>query len=386
MTAGHRSAPLDASRLAFNHVPTDKPVPSPDSPELAALKSATDRMIVATWTAEKGWLAPQLVSYGPIALMPTASALQYATQCFEGMKVYRGYDGRLRLFRPLYNCERLRKSASRIALPDFDPEEVLRLIYKLCALEAPKWLPKENSGDALYIRPTLIGSDSSLGFKAPEEAQLYIFMLYWPSPPPPGPQGTRLLASRESVVRAWPGGTGTAKVGGNYAAALAEHVVAKRRGFDQVLWLYGPDRQVTEAGATNIFVLWKTSSGLLQMVTSPLDENNLILAGNTRRSIIELSQTMFSDKNAEDGLRCKVLERKLTMGEVEEAAREERLLSVFAVGTAYWIQEIGEINIDGRSIKIPLGTTPHVVLLRNRMRDIMFGKMSNPWADVVEEE
>ncbi|RBR20111.1 uncharacterized protein FIESC28_05390 [Fusarium coffeatum] len=122
------------------------------------------------------------------------------------------------------------------------------------------------------------------------------------------------------------------------------------------------------------------------MITSPLDDNNLILAGNTRRSIIELSQTMFSNENAEDGVRCEVLERKLTMGEVEEAAHEERLISVFAVGTAYWIQEIGEINTDGRSINIPLGTTPHVVLLRDRMRDIMFGKLSSPWADIVQEE
>ncbi|EXA51324.1 hypothetical protein FOVG_03783 [Fusarium oxysporum f. sp. pisi HDV247] len=366
MTTGHLGAQLDASKLELTHAPTSKPVPDPDSPEVATLKDGTDRMIVVSWTSQQGWEAPRVVPYGPVSLMPTASALQYATQCFEGMKVFRGYDGRLRLFRPLYNCERLRNSASRIALPSFDPKELLKLIHRLCALESPKWLPKDKPGAALYIRPTLIGSDPSLGFKAPEEVQLYMFMIYWPSPKTTGLQGTRLLASSESVVRAWPGGTGAAKVGGNYAAALVEHVQAKARG----KYFHHLENNV-----------WIATDGYL-----PLDENNLILAGNTRRSIIELSQAMFDSEDAEDGLRCEVLERKITMIEVEEAAHEDRLLSIFSVGTAYWIQEIAEINIDGRIINIGLGKRPHVALLRNRMSDIMFGTQESEWADVVLEE
>lgn len=126
------------------------------------------------------------------------------------------------------------KSAARISLPLFDPQELLKLIHKLCELEAPKWLPKNKPGSALYLRPTIIGSDSSLGFKVPDEAQLYIFMIYWPAPKPGAinggamsQAGVRLLASRESAVRAWPGGTGAAKVGGNYGLALAEHAFGK---------------------------------------------------------------------------------------------------------------------------------------------------------------
>jgi branched-chain amino acid aminotransferase len=184
---------------------------------------------------------------------------------------------------------------------------------------------------------------------------------------------------------AWPGGTGAAKVGGNYAAALAEHTLAKERGFDQVLWLYGPDRQITEAGSTNIFIMWKTASGSLQMITSPLDEDNLILAGNTRRSIIELSRQMFASDAGKE-LQCEVLERKILMTEVEEAARKERLVSVFVVGTAFWIQEIGEINVNGGSINVNVGMTPHVSLLRDRMSDIMFGKWESEWVDIVLEE
>ncbi|UKZ80590.1 hypothetical protein TrVFT333_008352 [Trichoderma virens FT-333] len=385
-------APLDASRLEIKAVPNPKATPDADNPDLMSLKTSTDRMITASWNEERGWTNPQVVPYGPISLMPSASALQYATQCFEGMKVFRGYDGRLRLFRPLYNCERMLKSATRICLPAFDPQELLKLIHKLCELEAPKWLPKDKPGSALYLRPTLIGSDSSLGFKVPDEAQLYIFMVYWPAPKPvtinggTAPQaGTRLLASRTSAVRAWPGGTGAAKVGGNYGTALMEHGIAKKQGYDQVLWLYGPDRQITEAGATNIFVIWKTSSGALQIATPPLDKDGLILAGNTRRSIIELARDMFSTVTVNKELQCEVLERKITMGEVEESSRSGRLMGVFVVGTAFWIQEVSEIGFNGESIKVNIGATTHVLLLRERMTEIMFGKRESDWVDIVQE-
>ncbi|KAK4067787.1 hypothetical protein Trihar35433_6347 [Trichoderma harzianum] len=385
-------APLDASRLENNAVPNPNPAPDIDSPDVMNVKTFTDRMITASWTEERGWSNPQVVPYGPISLMPSASALQYATQCFEGMKVFRGYDGRLRLFRPLYNCERMLKSATRISLPAFDPRELLKLIHKLCELEAPKWLPKDKPGSALYLRPTMIGSDSSLGFKVPEEAQLYIFMVYWPGPKlvtvngeAALQEGARLLASSVSAVRAWPGGTGSAKVGGNYGPALAEHGLAKEQGYDQVLWLFGPDRQITEAGATNIFVIWKTPSGALQMATPPLDKDGLILAGNTRRSIIELAQDMFSVKTACKELQCEVLERKITMSEVEEASSSGRLMSIFVVGTAFWIQEVSEIGFNGESIKVNIGVTTHVPLLRERMTEIMFGKRESDWVDIVQE-
>ena len=45
-----------------------------------------------------GWGVPEVKPYGPLSIMPTASVLHYATECFEGMKAYRGYDGKLRVF------------------------------------------------------------------------------------------------------------------------------------------------------------------------------------------------------------------------------------------------------------------------------------------------
>lgn len=142
-------APLDASLMTVELTKSPRPVPEPNSAETRASKTCTDHMVTALWTEERGWDAPELKPYGAFSIMPTASVLHYATECFEGLKLYRGYDGKLRLFRVSRNCERMRKSAARIALPDFDPKELEKLIKALCAQDGNKWLPKSRPGSFL---------------------------------------------------------------------------------------------------------------------------------------------------------------------------------------------------------------------------------------------
>lgn len=139
--------------------------------------------------------------------------------------------------------------------------------------------------------------------------------------------GLRLLASKEDNVRAWPGGFGYAKVGANYGPSLLAQGEAKARGFDQVLWLLGNDCSVTEAGASNFFVVLKTAGeGKMQLVTAPLHDK-IILDGVTRRSVLELARERL-------GKEIEVVERNYTMNEVKNAAEEGRLLEAFAAGTA----------------------------------------------------
>lgn len=162
-------AALDASMMTVELTASPRTVPEPNSAEvksqvcdgsgaavrrmlterLSSQRTCTDHMITAKWTEENGWEAPELKPYGPFSIMPTASVLHYATECFEGLKLYRGQDGHLRLFRPEKNCRRMKKSAARIALPDFDPEELEKLIVRLCAQDGPKWLPKGRPGSFL---------------------------------------------------------------------------------------------------------------------------------------------------------------------------------------------------------------------------------------------
>ncbi len=288
-------------------------------------------MITAIWRAETGWEPPELKPYGPFTLMPTASVLHYATECFEGMKVYRGYDGKLRLFRPDCNTRRLLVSSTRIALPGFDPVEVEKLIIAMMAVDGPKFLPKFRPGTMLYLRPTMIGTQAALGVQVPKEAMLFVIATYFPDLSAMMPNGMKLLASQNDEVRAWPGGFGFAKVGANYGPSLSATGEARARGYDQILWLFGSDGTVTEAGASNFMVVWRSREGKLQLVTAPLGDK-IILDGVTRRSVLQLARERLADDRILEAV--EVVERKFTMDEIVEAVEERRIVEAFACGTA----------------------------------------------------
>jgi branched-chain amino acid aminotransferase len=322
---------LDASKLKFTQSTTPRQTLDFSDPLVNTSSICTDHMIKAVWRAETGWDAPELKPYGPFSLMPTASVFHYATECFEGMKVYRGYDGKLRLFRPDCNARRLLLSSTRIALPGFDPGEVEKLIIAMMAVDGPKFLPKSKPGKMLYLRPTMIGTQAALGVQVPKEAMLFIIATYFPELGDAMPFGMKLLASQNDEVRAWPGGFGFAKVGANYGPSLAATGEARARGYDQVLWLFGQDSTVTEAGASNFFVVWRTREGKLQLVTAPLGDK-IILDGVTRRSVIELAKERLVDDKILEAI--EVVERKYTMDEIVEAVDEGRIVEAFACGTA----------------------------------------------------
>lgn len=321
--------------------------------------------------------------------MPSASVLHYSTSCFEGMKVHRGYDGSLRLFRPEYNCGRMLASAIRIALPAFDPRELLKLIQKLCAVDGPKWLSKEDRrGYSLYIRPTLVGSDPSLGLQVPQEALLFIFLSCWPATPVTSGNGLRLLGSGSDAVRTWPGGTGSVKIGGNYGPSLLAHTEAKRMGYDQVLWLFGSEGYVTEAGAANFFVIWRTPEGRLQLVTASTSEH-LILAGVTRQSILDMARERLTQPNSSlagnEIEPLDVIENKFTIFDIVRASSEGRLLGAFAVGTAYFMMPVSLIQYNDEDIYVPVDAVPHTAMLRKWISDINFGNEKHEWGYVIDE-
>lgn len=367
-------------------------------------------MITARWSAEHGWDAPELKPYGAFSIMPTASVLHYATECFEGLKLYRGFDGKLRLFRVSRNCERMRKSAARIALPDFEPSELQKLIIALCARDGPKWLPKERPGSFLYLRPTFIATDEALGVQRPKEALLYVILACFPdmtktlspSAPPamngaangvtnghsPQPSaGLKLLASNEDSIRAWPGGFGYAKVGANYGPSLVAQGEARARGFDQVLWLFGNEGYVTEAGASNFFVVWRNKdTNKLELVTAPLEER-IILEGVTRASVLDLARDRLrsscGDLEAVD-----VVEKRFNMADIVLAYKGGRLVEAFAAGTAFFIAPVGLIHFRGEDIAVPVENGEsglYTRLIKQWLVNIMYGKEQHEWGVEVEE-
>lgn len=247
------------------------------------------------------------------------------------MKVYRGYDNKIRLFRPRLNCERLIKSNARVCLPSFNPERLLEILTAYLAIECRRWLPEPGSN--LYVRPAMIGSGSALGIQKPPEALFFLFAALFPQSSRSSP-GIKLVASDSEYIRAWPGGFGSAKVGASYGPAMVAHAKAKEQGCSQTLWLFGDEKLVTEAGASNFFVVWRLDDGTIELVTSSLD-TGVILEGITRRSVLEIARERLVGGTAPTGLTpLKVTERPFSMDEILKAHHEGRLIESFVSGTA----------------------------------------------------
>lgn len=379
---GTTKAELDASKLTYEFTTSPRPVPASIEAACAGTETiCTDHMVTVAWNAETGWAAPQLRPYGPLSLMPTASVLHYATECFEGLKVYRGVDDKLRLFRPDCNAQRMLTSAVRISLPAFAPAEFEKLIVALMAVDGPKWLPRGVGPDEyLYLRPTMIGTQAQLGVQAPRSALLFITASYLPRLDAVV-GGMRLHTSPEDMVRAWVGGFGYAKVGANYGPSLQATIEARARGFHQILWLYGPEGYCTEAGASNFFVVLKDKdTGAVQLVTAPLDDR-LILDGVTRRSIVQLARERLAGE-------LEVVERRYTIAELQEAHAEGRLVEAFAAGTAYFVTPVSLVHHRGQDIPIPMASATggqYTQQVKSWISNIMYGREAHAWGLVVEE-
>ncbi|KAK7210019.1 hypothetical protein V2G26_017197 [Clonostachys chloroleuca] len=378
---GSNAAQLDASKIKYIFTANPRAVPNEATANASDETICTDHMITAVWRAYTGWEAPQLKPYGPLSIMPTASVLNYATECFEGMKAYRGDDGKLRLFRPNLNCERLNVSASRISLPTFDAAEMEKLIVTLLSVDGPRWLPKDRAGGFLYIRPILIGTQPRIGVNAPKEALFYIMAGFIPRLDS-YPGGMRLHTSPDDLVRAWAGGYGYAKIGANYGPSMIAKQGPHMQGFHEILWLYGDKGECTEAGASNFFVVWKRKDGKTELITAPLDDK-LILSGVTRRSCLEfVRQKLVGD--------IEVTERKFTIGELFEAQAEGRIQESFATGTGFFICPISQIRHRGQDIMIPIhpelqaGEITHKI--KTVLGDILYGRANHSWGVVVPEK
>lgn len=228
----------------------------------------------------------------------------------------------------------------------------------------------------------MIGSAAALGVATPKEATLFVIATFMPTLGAPG--GMKLLAS-QSGVRAWPGGFGFAKVGANYGPSLMANGEARARGYDQVLWLL--EGQVTEAGASNFFVMWKSREGITQLITAPLGDK-IILDGVTRRSILQLVRERLSDEKS--GLDpVEIVERHFTMDDIVDAINESRIIEAFAAGTAYFVCPVSVIHYKDQDLQIPMSqgeSGQYTALIKNWLVNIMYGKEQHEWGVVVEED
>ncbi|KOS16475.1 branched-chain-amino-acid aminotransferase [Malassezia pachydermatis] len=376
-------SPLDASRLVIEENP--EPRTCPPAKELVFGKTFTNHMLSINWTKEHGWEEPVIKPYGPLTLAPCATIFHYAPTLFEGLKAYRDPNGKVRLFRPDKNMERMNRSATRISLPNFDGEELIKLLKKLLEIDQ-EWVPSE-PGYSLYIRPTLIGTQESLGVAAPTKAMLFVIM----SPVGPyyanGVKPVSLEANPE-YVRAWPGGTGEAKLGANYGPAVLPQKLAAGRGYDQILWLYGKEHWLTEVGTMNMFVVLKKDDGVLEVVTPPL--NGMILPGVTRASILELLHHHENGSDTLEGVpKIQVNEREINMQELINASEEGTLVEMFGAGTAVVVSPVQRVGFLGKDINVPVGESGFGVVagaVLKKLTDIQWGKIPHSWSVPISDE
>lgn len=341
----------------------------PKKEELKFGTTMSDHMLTMEWDVDKKWSAAKIVPYQDLKISPAASVLHYGLECFEGMKAYKSLDNpdEVRLFRPDLNMNRLMTSMERLSMPtdDLNPHNLLECIKKLCEVDKD-WIP-HGEGYSLYLRPTVICINPFLGVSAPTKMLLYVIT----SPVGPyyksGFQPVKLTTD-SPFVRAWPGGTGCYKLGGNYGPSIKASTEAARDGYDQVLYLFNDE--VTEVGAMNIFFLiFNEKTNKKELITPPLTRGD-ILPGVTRRSIIELTEMLWEEE-------IDVVERFLTMTEVKKAAEEERLLEVFGAGTAAVVSPVECIRYKGEDISIP-AVGDFTKRIWENLISIQYGKIEGP--------
>jgi branched-chain amino acid aminotransferase len=340
--------------------------PKPADSELGFGQFFTDHMFVADFQEEKGWYDPRIEPYGPIALDPAAAVLHYSQAIFDGLKAFRGPDGKVRLFRPHKHVERMNTSARRMCIPPLDPALALASIVDLVSLDRA-WVPR-TLGTSLYIRPTLIASEAFLGVR-PAKSYIYYVILS-----PVGayyPEGMAPVKIRveERYVRAVEGGLGGAKTGANYAASLMAGEEAKHGGYTQVLWLDGVHRKyIDEVGTMNIMVRIGD-----EVVTPPL--HGTILPGVTRDSALHLMRKW--------GLN--VSERQISIDDVVHAHKRGALKEVWGTGTAAVISPVGELAYKAERMVINDGKIgPLTQRLYDAIVGVQYGQAPDPDGWTVE--
>lgn len=282
----------------------------------------TDHMLEVDYENGK-WGTVEIKPYQPLLMEPSLAALHYGQSIFEGIKAYKNKEGDAFIFRPHDNFRRFNISAERMQMPVVPEEIFIDGMKELVRLDA-NWIPGK-SDHSLYIRPFMFSTDAVIGVKPSEKYKFMIIL----SPTGPYYIAPMKIYVEEKYVRAVAGGVGFAKTAGNYAAAMQATAIAKKLGYDQVLWTDAAEHKyVQEIGTMNVFFIIGNKA-----ITPDLSQGT-ILDGVTRNSAIVLLNEMG----------ISVEERPLGIDEVIEAYKSGQLREVFGTGTAATISYIRELR------------------------------------------
>lgn len=311
------------------------------------------------------WGELEVSSSEYINLHMAATCLHYGQEAFEGLKAFRGKDGKIRIFRLDDNAKRLQSSCDGILMAQLPVDKFKEAILKVVKLNE-RFVPPYESGASLYIRPVLFGTTAQVGVHAATEYTFIVFVT------PVGPYFKGGFSCNPYVIirefdRAAPLGTGTFKIGGNYAASLRANKKAHDLGYSSEFYLDAKEKKyIDECGAANFFGIKNN--------TYITPESTSVLPSITNKSLIKLAES-FGLKIE----RRQVPEEELL--EFEEAG---------ACGTAAVISPIERIDDieNGKSYVISKDGKPGPVStkLYNKLRAIQYGDAPDEfgWITVVE--
>jgi branched-chain amino acid aminotransferase len=320
-------------------------------------------MIAAEY--HKGNWGPLVMKpYGPIELDPSCKVLHYAQTIFEGLKAYKQPGQYPNLFRPKENWRRFNLSAKRMAMPEVPIDYFMTAVKSITHYSAP-FIPTK-SGESLYIRPFMFATQIHVGIKPSES---YLFLTFAsPSASYFSGASVKVLVQR-NMARAFPGGTGMAKCGGNYAASLLSSEAAYQKGYQQTLWLDGIEKKYVEEMSGMNFCC--VING--EIHTPKLTDT--ILAGITRDTILKLAPT----------LGYKVHESKLEIDELLKLIKKGECTEAFCCGTAAILTPIESLNEeDGTEYKLAKPQGQISLNLRETLLNIQEGRIKDQFNWVVQ--
>lgn len=336
---------IDWSNLGFGYFPTD--------------------YNVRCYYRDGKWGELEVSSETTINIHMAATCLHYGQEAFEGMKAFRGKDGKVRLFRAEENAKRMHRSCEGIMMAPM-PEELFLQAIDLVVKKNIDYVPPYESGASLYIRPIIIGLGEQVGVKPAKE---YLFLVFVSPVGPYFKEGFKptAMAIMRGYDRAAPLGTGTFKVGGNYAASLKSGMIAHEKGYSAVIYLDAKEKKyIDECGPANFFGI-KGNSYITPESTS-------ILPSITNMSLTQIAKDLGMTVE-----RRHVPEEELA--EFEEAG---------ACGTAAVISPISHID-DLDTGKVYTYSTngeagPKSTKLYNTLRAIQYGDIEDKhgWVTFVE--
>lgn len=307
----------------------------------------SDHMFIADYK-DGEWSNSRITPYEPLTISPASKIFHYGQAVFEGMKAYKDAKEQIWLFRPDENQKRLNLSAERLDMPGVPKKIFHEGLEELLKLDS-EWIPK-GKGKSLYIRPFIFASEDTIIATSSLEYKFIILL---------SPVGAYFskdvkLKIADKYSRAANGGVGFAKAAGNYASSFYPTRLAKKEGFDQVIWTDDATHTlIEEAGVMN--VMFRIND---KLITAPTSDR--ILDGITRKSLLEIARS--------ENIAVEV--RDISVKELLEANKKGELQEAFGCGTAAIVSPIYAIGYKDITMEMTQKENRYSELLKAKLFEI----------------